>query len=273
MSRRTRGIRPTEDFCHSGATRRDFRSPASFSTRRTPRIYPPSASMLPEAQADCATQGRTVRPVSSHVEGESEVHRADRMLVKRVLAGDVRAGETLADRLQRDVFNLFVWLTRDPDLAEDLGQDTLVRCWERLPQYRGEAALRTWVHRVALSCLAAHRRVDARERRAMERLAEDESARGAYGSHVQMRLALADALAQLPDHERRVIVLCKLQGFTLREAGAMLDLPIGTIAWQVATAAKKLRDLLADWCPDAAASPGKEVSPNVSDRTEAAGSE
>ena len=203
------------------------------------------------------------------------MHRADRKLAQRVIAGDARAAGTFTQQCQRDLFNLFMWLTRDPELAEDLTQDTIVRCWERLAQYRGKAALRTWVHKVALSLLAGHKRKDAREERALAGFAEAQAA-GAPGraaARLEMRLALADALAQLPDHERRVIVLCKLQGFTLREAGAMLDLPIGTIAWQVATAVKKLRDLLADWCPDAAASPGKEVSPNVSDRTEAAGSE
>jgi RNA polymerase sigma-70 factor (ECF subfamily) len=195
-------------------------------------------------------------------------------LVRKVLAGDARAAAAFADRFQRDLFNLLCWLTRDADLAEDLTQDTLLRCWERLSQYRGEAALRTWVHHIALSRLAAQRRVDARERRAKLHLIERQlAASGARSSQLEMQLALADALAELPEAERRAVVLCKLQGFTLREAAAMLDVPVGTVAWQVATAVKELRDLLADWCPGAAASPAKEVSPNVSDRTEAAGSE
>jgi RNA polymerase sigma-70 factor (ECF subfamily) len=202
------------------------------------------------------------------------VHRGDRRLVKRLLAGDARAAATFADRFQRDLHNLFCWLTRDPELAEDLTQDTLLRCWEHLSQYRGEAALRTWVHRIALSRLAAQRRTDARERRATLALGEVERANSeSRHSRAETRAALADALGQLPEAERRAVALCKIQGFTLREAAAMLDVPVGTVAWQVATAAKKLRDLLADWCPGVPASPAKEVSPNVSDRTEAAGSE
>jgi RNA polymerase sigma-70 factor (ECF subfamily) len=205
---------------------------------------------------------------------ETEVHRADRRLVKRVLDGDARAAATFADRFQRDLFNLFCWLTRDPDLADDLTQDTLLRCWERLSQYRGEAALRTWVHRVALSRLAGQRRADARERRATLHVMERQSAAWEeHSSQSATRLALADALGRLPEPERRAVVLCKLQGFTLREAAAMLDVPVGTIAWQVATAVKKLRDLVVEAAPAHSASPESEVTSNVSDRTQAARTE
>jgi RNA polymerase sigma-70 factor (ECF subfamily) len=191
-----------------------------------------------------------------------------------VLAGDAQAATAFATRFQSDLFNLFCWLTRDVDLAEDLTQDTLIRCWECLRQYRGEAALRTWIHRVALSCLSAQRRADARERRTRARLAERQStAVGEHNSEAEMRLALASALGQLPEAERRAAVLCKLQGFTLREAAAMLDVPVGTIAWQVATAVKKLRDLLRDVCPEGATPQPMEVDPDVSEGTQAVRSE
>ena len=91
------------------------------------------------------------------------MHGADRKLAQGVIAGDARAAATFTHQCQREVFNLFMWLTRDPELAEDLTQDTIVRCWERLPQYRGEAGLRTWVHKVALSLLAAQKRRNAQE--------------------------------------------------------------------------------------------------------------
>jgi len=200
------------------------------------------------------------------------MHRADRKLAQRVIAGDARAATTFTQQYQREVFNLFMWLTRDPELAEDLTQDTIVRCWERLPQYRGEAALRTWVHRVALRLLAAHKRSGAQEARACAQLAQFQAAEspGRAYSHLELRLALADALANLPDTERHVVVLCKLQGFTLAEAGAMLDQPAGTVAWHIVEGLKKLRALLADYAPDSQAVCVKEVSADVSDRTQAA---
>jgi len=200
------------------------------------------------------------------------MHRADRKLAQRVIAGDARAAAAFTQQCQRDVFNLFMWLTRDPELAEDLTQDTIVRCWERLAQYRGKAALRTWVHKVALSLLAGHKRKDAREKCALADFAEAQAASASNRSaaRLEMRLALADVLAQLPAAERRVVVLCKLQGFTLAEAAAMLNQPRGTVAWQVAEGLKKLRGTLADWAPENQAAPAMEVTSDVSDRTQAA---
>lgn len=200
------------------------------------------------------------------------MHRADRKLAQRVLAGDARAIASFTQECQRDLFNLFMWLTRDQELAEDLTQDTLVRCWERLSQYRGQAPLRTWVHKVALSLLAGHKRKDARGTRALKELAEAQAAGSSSRptSQLELRLALADALARLPAAERRVVVLCKLQGFTLAEAAAMLDQPTGTVAWQIAESLKKLRSLLADWAPEGQAVAATEVTSDVSDRTQAA---
>ena len=200
------------------------------------------------------------------------MHRADRKLAERVTAGDARAAATFLTRFHGGLFNLFMWLTRDPELSEDLTQDTIVRCWERLHQYRGTAALRTWVHKVGLSQLAGHKRREAREARTLEALTQARSADppSRSTSQLEARVALADALAQLPDTERRVLVLCKLQGFTLAEAAAMLDQPRGTVAWQVAEGTKKLRDLLADRVPERQATTAVEVSSHVSDRTQAA---
>jgi RNA polymerase sigma-70 factor (ECF subfamily) len=200
------------------------------------------------------------------------IYRADRKLAQRVLSGDGRAAATFLARFQGGLFNLFMWLTRDPELSEDLTQDTIVRCWERLHQYRGKAALRTWVHKVGLSQLVGHKRREARDARTLEALAEAQSSDvpSRSTSQLEARMALADALAQLPDAERRVVVLCKLQGFTLAEAAAMLGQPRGTVAWQVAEGLKKLRDLLTDRAPERQATTAMEVSSHVSDRTQAA---
>jgi DNA-directed RNA polymerase specialized sigma24 family protein len=155
----------------------------------------------------------------------------DRKLAQQALSGDARAGEALAARLRPDLLNLFLWLTRDPDLSESLTQEAFARIWERLGQFRGESSLRSWAHAVA-------------------------------------RLTLAEALGKLPDAERRVVVLCKLQGFTLAEAANILGEPVGTLAWRISEGMKTLRGLLADE-PCAPPRPRshltQEVRPDVSE--------
>lgn len=184
------------------------------------------------------------------------MRNADRNLVQRVLRGDRAAAEAFARRYHTDLTNLFMWLTRDADLAQSLTQDAFARIWERLPQYRGESGLRTWVHAVALSVLALHHRGASREMRAMSEYTQRSSRRADHGSP-EMRIALAEALSRLPNEERRAIVLCKLQGFTLKEAAAILEQPPGTVAWRVSVGLKKMKAMLADG-PEVALSPEPE---------------
>lgn len=193
----------------------------------------------------------------------------DRGLVRKVLEGDTQAQEAFAVRFRADLLNLFLWLTRDPDLAEGLAQDSFLRVWERLDQFRGESGLRTWVHKVALSVLADHRRREARQGRALEDYARSSLPEGQSEQvrRAEMRVALAHALAALPEGERRAIVLCKLQGFTLAEAAGLLGEPVGTLAWRMAEGLKQLRLLLSGEQDPAAGTPAtlaKEVSPDVS---------
>lgn len=191
----------------------------------------------------------------------------DRKLARQALSGDARAGETLAARLRPDLLNLFLWLTRDPDLSENLTQEAFARIWERLAQFRGESSLRSWAHAVALSVLAGHHRESARHSRALAEYAR-QTADNREAVRAEARLALAEALGKLPDPERRVVVLCKLQGFTLAEAANILGEPIGTLAWRISEGMKALRGLLADE-PRAQLRPRshltQEVRPDVSE--------
>lgn len=197
--------------------------------------------------------------------------RRDRGLLRKVLEGDAQAQEAFAVRFRGDLLNLFLWLTRDPDLAENLTQDTFLRVWGRLDQFRGESGLRTWVHKVALSALADHRRSEVRKHRSLERYARRSASEGQAEEvrRAEMRVTLAHALAELPQGARQVIVLCRLQGFTLTEAAGLLGEPVGTLAWRMSEGLKQLRTLLSgeqDPAPKAS-SFTKEVTPDVSQRS------
>jgi RNA polymerase sigma-70 factor (ECF subfamily) len=168
-------------------------------------------------------------------------------LVRNVLSGDERAARDFAEWVRADLFGLFMWLTRDPDTAADLTQESFARIWARLSQFRGESNLRTWTHKIAYSLLASHRRDAARGTRLLgeyERATQHDPADAA--ERAAMRVALASALSQLPEEQARVVVLCKFQGFTLAEAAQILGAPVGTLAWRLGEAVRKLRELLAE---------------------------
>ncbi|MCU0633371.1 MAG: sigma-70 family RNA polymerase sigma factor, partial [Gemmatimonadaceae bacterium] len=75
--------------------------------------------------------------------------------------GDRRAFERLYRAHVDRVFSLCARMLADRMLAEEVTQDVFVRVWEKLPGFRGESALSTWIHRVATSVVLTRRKVDA----------------------------------------------------------------------------------------------------------------
>src|ERR1043165_6350875 len=75
----------------------------------------------------------------------------DRQLVSRCLAGDPIAQRELYDAHVDRVYRLAFRMAGDNDLAADFTQDTFIRAFERLEQYRGDASLATWLHSITVS--------------------------------------------------------------------------------------------------------------------------
>src|SRR5450432_4728473 len=76
---------------------------------------------------------------------------ADAPLVERVKQGDVRAFEMLVVKYQRRVERLIGRMVRDVDLVQDIAQESFIRAYRALPQFRGESAFYTWLYRIAVN--------------------------------------------------------------------------------------------------------------------------
>ncbi len=95
-------------------------------------------------------------------------------LVAAATAGEAAAVETLLELVRDDVYGLSLRMLWDPDDAEDATQEILVKVLTRLDTYRGEAAVRTWVHRISVNHLLDRRRSGLeREQPTFEAFAED----------------------------------------------------------------------------------------------------
>src|SRR3954469_12664712 len=75
----------------------------------------------------------------------------DRQLVHRCLAGEPLAERALYDAHVERIYRLMHRMAGDADLAADFTQDTFIRAFERLDQFRGDASLATWLHTIAVS--------------------------------------------------------------------------------------------------------------------------
>jgi RNA polymerase sigma-70 factor (ECF subfamily) len=169
-------------------------------------------------------------------------------LLRAAQGGDVRAFEALYRILSPAVYGLCLRLARNAAEAQDCTQETFVRAWQRLEEFRGDSRLGTWLHRIAVNEVLGRRRHDAVEHRHLS--AVDPSRRYTLDDSATSR-DLEQAIARLPDRAREVFVLRAVYGYTHEEIGTMLGVSVSTSKTQH----HRARKLLIAALPGVAAEP------------------
>jgi RNA polymerase sigma-70 factor (ECF subfamily) len=159
-------------------------------------------------------------------------------------AGDRTAFAELAGRHTDRMWGTAVQTLRDPHEAADAVQEALLAAHRNADRFRGEASVRTWLHRILVNhCLDRLRH--SRIRRTAPWPEHDLPARGPDPvTELATRLAVQDALAELPDEQRVAIVLVDVQGYPVAEAAEILDVPVGTVKSRCARGRGRLAVLL-----------------------------
>lgn len=163
-------------------------------------------------------------------------------LIERVRSGDMSAARRLYDVYVGDVHRLALRMTADHALAEDATQDAFVRVFRGLHRFRGEAALRTWIHQIAVSAIltAIRGRKRWNARRAEIEEAEQLPQRRP-SAEPDLRERLYGAIDALPAIYRSVFVLHHVEGHTHEEIGRMLRIASGTSKARLSEARARLR--------------------------------
>ena len=171
--------------------------------------------------------------------------RVDRALVARVLLdGDRRAFEQLVRRHQGMVrAQLRRLLHGDEAAADDIAQDVFLIAWRKLDQFRGDAAFRTWLYRIAWSCF-----LQAQRRKSMLADEADEAEPAAAPPcPVDLQLDFERALHRLSGAEHVVLLHCVQLGLSHEEAAFVLAMPLGTVKTHASRGKAKLKSWLAAW--------------------------
>ncbi len=180
---------------------------------------------------------------------------SDSDLIERARRGDEAAIRTLYERYAPRVFAVVRRLAGDEALAEDWAQETWVQAIRALPKFRGDARFSTWLHRIAVNCALQGKRWRDRRTRHEEPLPPSVPVRENAGRTL-VRIRLEQALRQLPEGMRRVLVLHDVEGYTHEEIGEVLGVTTGTSKSQLFKARARMRELLR---MDAAAVTGGEA--------------
>ena len=177
----------------------------------------------------------------------------ERQLIDQVLRGDPAAQRAFYDAHVSRIFGLAYRMTGNEAAARDCTQLTFIRLFAKLGSFRGEAALSTWVHAVAVSVILQWRRKTKahREREIDIEAADDVTAGRSAIEQVfdeTVRLAI-DALAA---RYRTVVVMHDIEGYTHDEIGAALGITVAASKVRLSRARKKLKSVLADYSGDLA---------------------
>ncbi|MDB5779747.1 MAG: polymerase, sigma-24 subunit, RpoE [Polaromonas sp.] len=188
---------------------------------------------------------------------------SDALLVERTVAGDQKAFELLVIKYQRRIQRLIGRMVRDVDLVEDIAQETFIRAYRALGQFRGEAQFYTWLYRIAVNtakkALMDLKRNPTVSENAYKSDDDDETSRveNELTSPETPETVLASkeianiinqAMQDLPEELREAITLREIEGLSYEEISEAMDCPIGTVRSRIFRAREaisaKVRPLL-----------------------------
>jgi RNA polymerase sigma-70 factor, ECF subfamily len=190
---------------------------------------------------------------------------ADAPLIERVKAGDVKAFEMLVVKYRRRIERLIGRMVRDVDLVPDIAQETFIRAYRAIPQFRGDSAFYTWLYRIAVntakkqlmelkrdplvteSARASRDEDDDNSSRVENELSDGETPEAMLASK-QIAAAVNFAIEALSDDLRQAITLREIEGLSYEEIAEMMNCPIGTVRSRIFRAreaiALRLRPML-----------------------------
>ncbi len=171
---------------------------------------------------------------------------ADLLLVERTVAGDQRAFELLVIKYQRRIERLIGRMVRDSDLVEDIAQETFIRAYRALHQFRGDAQFYTWLYRIAVNtakkALVDLKRDPVVSESALMRSSDDDDETYRPGNELtsdetpdtvlaakEIAATVNAAMEALPDELRQAVTLREIDGLSYEEIAEVMNCPIGTV--------------------------------------------
>ena len=200
-----------------------------------------TSSATPPTPPDAPASDNTDLSVAQPRPGE-----VDYQLVQRTVAGDQRAFELLVVKYQRRIERLIGRMVRDVDLVEDIAQETFIRAYRALHQFRGDAQFYTWLYRIAVNtakkALVDMKRDPTISESALRPASSDDDETYRPGNEPiseetpetvmaakEIASAVETAMDALPAELRQAVTLREIEGMSYEEIAEVMDCPIGTV--------------------------------------------
>ncbi|MDR2325778.1 MAG: RNA polymerase sigma factor RpoE [Acidovorax sp.] len=183
--------------------------------------------------------------MSPHIAPPPAPSDTDLQLVERTVAGDQRAYELLVLKYQRRIERLIARMVRDTDLVQDIAQETFLRAYRALHQFRGEAQFYTWLYRIAVNtakkALLDMKRDPVLTESALQTASEDDETSRPANEPIneetpetvlaaqEIAAAVNAAMEALPEDLRQAVTLREIEGLSYEEIATAMECPIGTV--------------------------------------------
>ncbi|MEI8572193.1 RNA polymerase sigma factor RpoE [Methylomonas sp. LW13] len=174
-------------------------------------------------------------------EQETNTEDLDQELVRRVQQGDKSGFDLLVIKYQHKIVHLVNRYVKDPSEAQDVAQDTFIKAYRALGDFRGDSAFYTWLYRIAINTaknylLSRSRRhfdyeIDVQDAEQVEnapQLKDIETPENLLMNE-QIVAVIKSAIERLPEEMRIAITLREFEGMSYEEIAEAMDCPIGTV--------------------------------------------
>jgi len=176
--------------------------------------------------------------------GTSPDQDSDTVLVQRTVAGDQKAYGLLVLKYQRRIQRLIGRMVRDVDLVEDIAQETFVRAYRALHQFRGDAQFYTWLYRIAVNTakkfllelkndptISENFRTTDDDDETSWKKNEPTTDEGPDSILAAKEIAVVvnAAMDALPADLREAVMLREIEGMSYEDIAAAMDCPVGTV--------------------------------------------
>lgn len=210
----------------------------------------------PKQEADALPEAEEVESV----EAERTPEPADDELVLKAQQGDVHAFDGLVERYHGKIYGLTYNMTSNREDAEDLTQEIFVKAYQALPRFKGKSSFYTWLYRIAVNKTINYRKKRNRKRAMsldqfdneikLDDVYHDLTSRGSPLRNLslsELQIKLNEALQNLSEKHRTVVVMHDMQGIPHEEIAKMVGASVGTIRSRLFYARRQMQAELSEF--------------------------
>lgn len=165
----------------------------------------------------------------------------DSQLIKSSIEGSGEAFKELFMKNVNRVHSLCLRISADIHLTEDLTQEVFIKAWEKLDTFKFDCKFSTWLHSIAVNQFLMHLRSSKRDKEKTEEFGKGNNMQILKQNSNDSKIDLQNAISNLPDQARAVLVLHDIEGYKHIEISKMMSIETGTSKAHLHRARKILR--------------------------------